>query len=82
MAWTEITRRHFRRVGLRYESDTTDAEWFVMEPFCHLLQRSGVHVQQTSAKLPAKGLDRDWLGKLTRSTSFLVGPFFWLRFPN
>ena len=47
MAWTEITRRHFRREGLRYESDTTDAEWFVMEPFCHLLQRSGVHVQQT-----------------------------------
>src|ERR1700726_1866015 len=32
MAWTEITRRHCRREGLRYESDTTDAEWFVMEP--------------------------------------------------
>ena len=32
MAWTEITRRHHRREGLRYGSDTTDAEWFVMEP--------------------------------------------------
>src|ERR1039457_5577428 len=32
MVWTEITRRHYRREGLRYESDTTDAEWFVMEP--------------------------------------------------
>jgi transposase len=32
MVWTEITRRHYRRAGLRYESDTTDAEWFVMEP--------------------------------------------------
>src|SRR4030088_3159413 len=32
MAWTEITRRHYRREGLRYESDTTDAEWFVMQP--------------------------------------------------
>src|ERR1035437_5118024 len=32
MVWTEITRRHYRRGGLRYESDTTDAEWFVMEP--------------------------------------------------
>ncbi len=32
MAWTEITRRHYRRDGLRYGSDTTDAEWFVMEP--------------------------------------------------
>src|ERR1700694_2585043 len=31
MAWTEITRRHYRREGLRYERDTTDAEWFVME---------------------------------------------------
>src|SRR5438552_15092309 len=32
MAWTEITRRQYRREGLRYESDTMDAEWFVMEP--------------------------------------------------
>jgi transposase len=32
MAWTEITRRYYRREGLRYESDTNDAEWFVMEP--------------------------------------------------
>src|ERR1700721_969731 len=32
MAWTEITRRHYRREGLRYESDRTDAEWFVVEP--------------------------------------------------
>src|ERR1035438_2988722 len=32
MVWTEITRRHYRRDGLRYESDTTDAEWFVIQP--------------------------------------------------
>ena len=32
MVWTEITRRQYRREGLRYESDTMDAEWFVMEP--------------------------------------------------
>jgi transposase len=32
MVWTEITRRQYRRDGLRYESDTMDAEWFVMEP--------------------------------------------------
>src|SRR6202171_352256 len=32
MVWTEITRRHYRRDGLRYESDTTDAEWLAMEP--------------------------------------------------
>ncbi|MSO67428.1 MAG: IS5/IS1182 family transposase, partial [Pseudolabrys sp.] len=29
MAWTEITRRQYRREGLRYESDTMDAERFV-----------------------------------------------------
>ena len=32
MVWTEITRREYRRDGLRYERDTMDAEWFVMEP--------------------------------------------------
>jgi len=47
MVWTEITRRHYRREGLRYESDTTDAEWFVMDRFCQKLQLSGVRAQQT-----------------------------------
>ena len=32
VAWTEITRRKYRRDGLRYASDTTDAEWTVIEP--------------------------------------------------
>ena len=32
MAWTEITRSKYRRDGLRYASDTTDAEWAVIEP--------------------------------------------------
>jgi transposase len=32
MAWTEITRRQYRREGLRYASDATDAEWAVIEP--------------------------------------------------
>ena len=32
MAWTEITRRKYRRDGLRYASDTTDAEWAVIAP--------------------------------------------------
>jgi transposase len=30
MAWTEITRLQYRRDGLRYASDTTDAEWAVI----------------------------------------------------
>jgi putative transposase len=33
MSWTEITREHYRRDGLRYASDTTDDEWAVIEPF-------------------------------------------------
>ena len=33
MAWTEITRRQYRRDGLRYASDLTDAEWTLLEPF-------------------------------------------------
>ena len=27
MAWTKITRKQYRRDGLRYASDTTDEEW-------------------------------------------------------
>ena len=30
--WTEITRCKYRRDALRYASDTTDAEWAVIEP--------------------------------------------------
>ncbi len=32
MAWTEITRLHYVREGLRYASDVTDAEWKLIEP--------------------------------------------------
>lgn len=30
--WTEITRSQYRREGLRYSSDMTEAEWAVLEP--------------------------------------------------
>jgi transposase len=33
MPWTEITRPHYRRKGLRYASDLTDREWLLVEPF-------------------------------------------------
>jgi putative transposase len=32
MSWTEITRPKYRRDGLRYASDTKDAEWKIIEP--------------------------------------------------
>jgi transposase len=33
MPWTETTRGHYRREGLRYASDMTDTEWSWIEPF-------------------------------------------------
>ena len=30
MAWTEITRKQYRRDGLRYASDMTDKEWILL----------------------------------------------------
>lgn len=32
MVWTEITRPQYRRDGLRFASDTTEAEWALLEP--------------------------------------------------
>lgn len=32
MGWTEITRAKYQRDGRRYASDTSDAEWAVLEP--------------------------------------------------
>lgn len=32
MPWTEITREKYRRDELRFASDTTDAEWALLEP--------------------------------------------------
>lgn len=32
MPWTEITRPHYRRDGMRYSSDLTDAEWALVAP--------------------------------------------------
>jgi transposase len=32
MSWTEITRRQYRRDGLRYASDLTDEEWQPIAP--------------------------------------------------
>jgi putative transposase len=32
MPWTETTRWQYRRDGLRFASDTTDAEWALLEP--------------------------------------------------
>src|SRR3977135_351422 len=33
MSWTEITRKQYRRDHLRYASDMTDAEWFLLSTF-------------------------------------------------
>ena len=41
MAWTETTRRHYRRDGLRYASDLTDAEWALVAPLLPAAPRRG-----------------------------------------
>jgi transposase len=41
MAWTEITRPKYRRDGLRYASDATDAEWAVIVPYLPADPRRG-----------------------------------------
>ena len=41
MPWTEITRPQYRRAGLTYASDLTDAEWRLIEPFMPEPRRLG-----------------------------------------
>src|SRR3979490_2996356 len=41
MCWTEITREQYRRDGLRYASDMTDAEWKLIEPLMPARSRRG-----------------------------------------
>ncbi|MGN8546158.1 IS5 family transposase [Bradyrhizobium sp. 13971] len=41
MCWTEITRQQYRRDGLRYASDMTDAEWELIEPLMPAQCRRG-----------------------------------------
>ena len=41
MAWTETTRRHYRREALRYASDLTDAEWALISPFMPAASKLG-----------------------------------------
>jgi transposase len=41
MSWTEITRKQYRRDHLRYASDTTDTEWFLLRSFLPTRHRVG-----------------------------------------
>src|SRR5437667_2111881 len=41
MSWTEITRAQYLRDGLRYASDTTDAEWGLLAPLLPAPRRVG-----------------------------------------
>ncbi|MGH1484463.1 MAG: IS5 family transposase [Geminicoccales bacterium] len=41
MAWTEITRRHYERNGLRYASDLRDEEWALVAPYLPKAKRFG-----------------------------------------
>lgn len=41
MPWTETTRRHHDRRGLRYASDCTDGEWEIIAPFVERSSKVG-----------------------------------------
>jgi putative transposase len=41
MAWTKTTRKQYRRVGLRYASDTTAKEWILLSALLPKRARSG-----------------------------------------
>jgi putative transposase len=41
MSWTEITRKQYRRDHLRYASDTTPVEWFLLSRFLPAPRRVG-----------------------------------------
>ena len=41
MAWTDLTRRQHARVGDKYASDLTDAEWVLIEPLMPPLKTTG-----------------------------------------
>jgi putative transposase len=41
MSWTETTRKHYRRDGLRYASDMKDEEWKLIEPLIPAPSRRG-----------------------------------------
>ena len=56
MAWTEITRAQYWRDGLRYASDTTEAEWAACCLFSCLRHAGGAAARSRSAR---EVIDRD-----------------------
>lgn len=55
MAWTETTRRHYQRDGLRYASDLTDAEWRLIAPFLPAASKVG-RPRKTSLRLVVEAI--------------------------
>jgi hypothetical protein len=39
--WTKTTREQYRREGLGYAGDTTDAQWAMVEPLMPAVKRTG-----------------------------------------
>src|SRR5271154_1694908 len=55
MAWSEITRRQYRREGLRYASDMTDAEWALLAPLMPVRRAIG-RPRETDLRAVVEGL--------------------------
>jgi hypothetical protein len=86
MCWTEITREQYRRDGLRYASDMTDAEWKLIEPL--MPARPSARDQPAgdpecnplhwSQRLPMARAAEGLPGLLDGSVLFLQMARFWL----
>ena len=48
--WTETTRPQYRREGLRYASDMTDAEWALIEPHMPAAQAAGAAAENVQLR--------------------------------
>ena len=68
--WTPATRRQHSREGLRYETDLTDAEWALIEPFM--------------PRPRARGRPREWPLREVMNAIFYVlrGGVAWRLLPN
>ena len=68
--WTPATRRQHSREGLRYETDLTDAEWALIEPFM--------------PRPPVRGRPREWPLREVMNAIFYVlrGGVTWRLLPN
>ena len=60
--WTPTTRQKYSRPTTRYQTDLTDAEWSIIEPFLPLAKATALRQAQETPRLaPARDPERHLL---------------------